>query len=97
MGSQGALTGLGAGWASWAGESQEFPGSAGHYINPLATPTPAASLSGQPPPLTISLLTGSLSLKGHLFHPRKERKCKMALTEAASPLGHIFQLELMEG
>lgn len=56
----------------------------------------AAALLGQLPPLTTSLLTGSPSLKGHLFHPRKERKCKMVLTEAAPPPGHICQPGLMD-
>lgn len=30
---------LRGGWASWAEESQEFPGLADHHINPLAIPS----------------------------------------------------------
>lgn len=40
---KGAPTGSGTGWASWAEESQEFPGSAGHHINPLAIPQQSPS------------------------------------------------------
>lgn len=88
----------GAGQASRAEECQELPGSVGPSCWPhqsISHPT-AAALLGQLPPLTTSLLTGSPSLKGHLFHPRKKRKCKMVLTEAVPPSGHIFQPGLMD-
>lgn len=100
--------GSGAPWAvpelvqlcgQWS--STDLLGSPGKYCLLPAYITPSAIIPR--PPSWDSLLPYNFitdrfapSLKGHFFHPEKERKCEMELAEVGPPLGPIFQPELVE-
>lgn len=97
--------------APWAGpelvrlcgqwSSSDLSGSPGKHCLLPAYITPSAII---PWPLSWDSLLPynfitdrfALSLKGHFFHPEKERKCEMELAEVGPPSGPIFQPGLVE-
>lgn len=100
--------GSGASWAipelvrlcgQWS--STDRPGSPGKYCLLPAYITPSAIIPWQPSwdsLLPYNFITDRFapSLKGHFFHPEKERKCEMELAEVGPPSGPIFQPGLVE-